>query len=137
MNSLLAFSTMAGAGMLSAFIFDIFRASEKAAVKTVGGKRPLIKRLRSWGRPICDFLSVTASCVIFLFTAYFCAAGNLRSYILLGFLCGILIYAGLLTHITGNLVYGILRIIFKLCYWVLWRFPKKIILCLCRRKHRT
>lgn len=125
MNSLLAFGIMALAGVLAALIYDIFRASRRAMGRVLVSKKEF-RRLRSVFRPIQDVLSVLAAFVLFLIASYICVSGALRSYIIMGFICGILLYAGLITHCTGNLIYAL----FCAGIWILQllfhRIPRRI-----------
>lgn len=126
MNSLLCFGIMGLSGMASAFIYDIFRASRRATQRVCTTPKRF-KRFLSISKPIQDVLSVIAAFLLFLLTAYVCNSGILRSYVILGFICGIVLYAGLFTKITGTLAYGIFCAVLYILRLLLWRFPKRIL----------
>lgn len=126
MNSLVAFGIMAAAGAIAALIYDVFRASRRAMNRVLVSPKTF-KHLRALSRPVEDVLSVIAAFLIFLIAAYICCSGAFRSYIILGFLCGILLYAGLLTHVTGNLVYGIFCALLRIVQLFFVRIPRKVI----------
>ncbi len=125
MNSLLSFGLMALSGIAAAFIYDIFRVSGKATDRLCAVPNRL-RRLRTLFKSTGDVLTVIAACILFLFTAYVCNSGVLRSYVIFGFIFGIVLYAGFLTKITGTLAYGIFCAILYTLRLVFWRIPKRI-----------
>ncbi len=135
MNSLLAFGIMAGSGILTAWFYDIFRAAHRALDRIFQSKKRLAKWHR-WLRPLSDVLAVFVGCLLFICTAYACNAGEIRSYIVLGYLFGLVFYAGLLTHLTGNLAYGVCCGTFYLLRLLFYRMPRRI-WCALRRRQRT
>ncbi len=125
MNSLLCFGIMGLAGMASALIYDVFRVSRKATRRICTAPKRS-KRFLAISKPIEDILSVIAAFLLFILTAYVCNNGMLRSYVILGFICGIVLYAGIFTKITGTLAYGVFCAILYVVRLVLWRMPKRI-----------
>lgn len=126
MNSLLCFGIMGLAGMTSAFIYDIFRASQKATRRICTASK-FQKYFQSISQPVGDVISVASGFTLFLLTAYVCNNGVLRSYIITGFICGIVLYAGFCTKITGTLIYGIFCAALYLLRLFCWRIPKRIL----------
>lgn len=125
MSSLLSFGVMGLAGIAAAFIYDMFRVSGKAANRVCDVSNRL-KHLPTLFKSTGDILSVIAAFVLFLLTAYVCSSGVLRSYIILGFVFGIVLYAGFFTKITGTLAYGIFFAFLYVARLLFWRVPKRI-----------
>ena len=134
MSSLLSFGIMGLSGIAAAFIYDMFRVSGKAT-RRICHAANRFKRLATLFKSTGDVLSVIAALVLFLLTAYVCSSGVLRSYIILGFIFGIVLYAGFFTKITGTLAYGIFYAILYTMRLLFWRIPR----CICGlfRKHTS
>lgn len=111
MSGLAAFGVMAAAGAASAMIYgvltDVYRAAGRVFRPRRGCAWP--KLLRG----VQDVLSVLAGAVLFLLCAYACASGAVRGYVLGGFLCGALLYGGVVTHFTDSLLYFLFCLVLR------------------------
>lgn len=105
------------AGAIIAFIYDAFRIKRKA-VKTVG----LLVQLE-------DILFWVLVAVVMLTTVYYSNEGELRGYIFLGALLGIIFYSLLLSKLVMRSSLFIIKIVttvFKGIWWVV-TYPFKLI----------
>jgi hypothetical protein len=94
------FGIMAAAGILVAAFFDIFRCLRRA-IKDNGGKNN--------GFTV-QFEDFTFALIAFLFVVllvYKINDGILRSYIVAGFIVGIILYATILVRFSGKIFYWI------------------------------
>lgn len=126
MNSLTVFGIMMAAGTLAAFIYDIFRASRRAARRVLVSLKEF-RRLRAVFLPIQDVISVLAAFLLFLLASYICVSGAVRGYVIAGFICGIAFYAGILTRFTGNIIYFLFCLLLRVLEFLFYRIPRRIV----------
>ena len=134
MNELYDFSMMALSGTLVAFAYDILRSWRRAAAHVLLGKKQL-KKICTCTRPIGDVWWVCCAFLLFILTVYVFADGVLRGYLIAGFLCGVIFYAGVLTKGAGFLIYWLFCGFLYVWTFLFWKMPRKCILLFRRRKH--
>jgi spore cortex biosynthesis protein YabQ len=111
------FCTVIG-GMVVALIYDLFRIKRKA-IKT-GNLLTYIEDLLFW---------ILVAVVMFI-TVYYSNEGELRSYLFLGMLIGIILYALLLSKPIMSSSLFIINVVSKIfkAVWFLVSYPVRIIL---------
>jgi spore cortex biosynthesis protein YabQ len=105
-------------GAVIAFIYDIFRIKRKA-VKT----KSLIIQLE-------DLLFWVIVSIVMLAVIYFSNEGEIRGFIFIGTVLGVILYVVLLSNIVMKVSLFILKIIFRIlrAVWLVISFPFKIII---------
>ena len=104
-------------GMLIAFIYDIFRISRKAV------------RTGSLFIHLEDFIYWIIIAVVMFGVVYYSNDGEIRGYIFLGAMIGVVLYVLLLSKIVVRSSLLIIRIVFKVVktIWMIISYPFKVI----------
>ena len=105
-ESLRLFLIMMATGLVIALIYDFFRAIRKAT-KTAYKEISFVVHIE-------DVLFVLLSLVIFVFVVVVFNDGEIRGYMILGLLCGILIYWAIISPVSNRLLFWIIYFVIKI-----------------------
>lgn len=109
-------------GMLIAFIYDIFRIKRKTI------------RTRTLGVVIDDFVFWILVALIMFAVVYFSNEGEVRGYIFIGTVIGVVLYALLLSRIIMKFFFVIIFVLKKIfgTIWFIISYPFKIMIKILR-----
>lgn len=113
-ESLKLFLIMLIAGAVIALLYDFFRGARKATKKAY--------REIAFMVHIEDLIFVLASFVIFVLSAVIFNDGEIRGYMILGLIAGIMLYYAVVSPISNKLFFWVLYILIKV-----FSFPVKVI----------